>query len=75
MYDSNWWMGKKMSIDQCSPEDIAEVLQYSLAVMHFHTELFRSNAMFNHSCYDATFTLAFALNKTIQGSYKLLHMW
>lgn len=66
MFDSNWWMGKKMSIDYCSPEDIAEVLQYSLAVMHFHKP-FRSNATFNHSCYDATITLASALNKTIEG--------
>ena len=66
VYDSCWWMGKKMSIDDCSADDIAEVLKYSLAVMHFHKP-YRSNATFNHSCYDATFTLVFALNKTIEG--------
>ena len=55
-----------MSIDHCSPEDMAEVLQYTLAVRHFHKP-YRSNATFNHTCYDATFTLAFALNKTIEG--------
>ena len=66
VYNSRWWMGKKMSIDRCSAEEIADVLQYSLAVVHFHKP-YRSNAMFSHSCYDATFTLAFALNKTIEG--------
>ena len=70
VYDSHWWMGKKMSIDDCSAEDIAEVLKYSLAVVHFHKP-YRSNATFNHSCYDATFTLALALNKTIKGIYYL----
>jgi hypothetical protein len=70
MYDSHWWMGKKMSIDECSSGDIAEVLQYSLAAIHFHKP-YRSNATFNHSCYDATYTLAFALNKTIEGTYNI----
>ena len=68
MYDSHWWMGRKMSIDHCSPEDIAEVLQYSLAVVHFQRPL-KSNDTYSHSCYDATFALAFALNKTIEGSH------
>ena len=66
-YVSQWWAKNYTTDDQCSPEDIAEVLHHSLAVVHFHRS--RSDSMFFHTCYDATQTLVLALNKTIEGIY------
>lgn len=63
------------SDDQCSPKDRAEVLQFSLAALHY--PLPKESLLtavkddadfeFGRSCRDAVWTLAFALNKTIEG--------
>ena len=67
-YESQWWTthsNETKDIVGCSPDDIAEVLQFSLAALHFRTPS-RDN-LFYHSCYDATWTLAYALNRTMDG--------
>lgn len=66
-YESEWWTKETTADEQCGSDDIAMVLQYSLAVVHFHRPSTR-NAMFYYSCYDATFTLALALNRSIAGT-------
>jgi hypothetical protein len=63
------------SDDQCRPEDRAEVLQFSLAALHYPLPkeslltAVKSDADFEFGrlCRDAIWTLAFALNKTIEG--------
>ena len=62
--------------DQCSPQDRAEVLQFSLAALHYPLpeESLLSAAKidtdfeFGHLCSDAVWTLAFAMNETIEGT-------
>ena len=49
----------------CGLENIAEVLQYSLAVLQFRS--LPNNDLFYLSCYDATWTLGLALNTTLEG--------
>ena len=65
MYDPQWWISQdNHSGDECSSEDIAHTLQYSLAVSHFNA-LMMNNIPY-HVCYDAVFSLAYALEKVIQ---------
>lgn len=65
MYDPQWWISQdNHSGDECSSEDIAHTLQYSLAVSHFNALLM--NNIPYHVCYDAVFSLAYALQKVIQ---------
>ena len=49
---------------ECSPEDIADVLHYSLAATHFNAT--SKDKPFYHHCYDATWALAYALNSTLE---------
>ena len=74
-YESRWWANQSNDADDtCSPDDIAEVLQFSLAVLHFHIPS-RDN-LFYHSCYDATWSLAYALDKAMEGKdYLLWAIW
>ena len=60
-YESHWWAYFE---DECSPEEIAEVLQFSLAALHFHIPS-RSN-LFYTFCYDATVALAYALHEVVE---------
>jgi hypothetical protein len=61
------------SDDQCRPEDRAEVLQFSLAALHYPLPeqplltavKYDADFEFGRSCRDAVWTLAFALNRTI----------
>ena len=75
-------MVEDSSYDQCSPKDRAEVLQFSLAALHYPLpkeallSVIKVDAdfEFGHSCRDAVWTLAFALNKTIEGMlHQVLH--
>ena len=50
--------------NDCSAQDVAEILQFSLAVSHFRIPS-RDN-LFYHVCYDAMFTLAYALQNVTQ---------
>lgn len=59
--DSQWWTKEEV---QCSPEDIAEALLFSLAVLHFHKP--SRDPPFCHLCYDATWTLAYALHNVTE---------
>ena len=64
-YEPQWW--DKDTGDECSPEDIAEVLQFSLAVSHFQVSSRRS--LFYHLCYDAVWALAYALHQVVEDIY------
>lgn len=66
-YDTDWWKRESKIDNQCSQKDFASVLNYSLAVMHFHKPI-GSDATYYQSCYDATLTLALALNKSLGGT-------
>ena len=50
--------------NDCRAQDVAEILQFSLAVSHFRSPS-REN-LFYHVCYDAMFTLAYALQNVMQ---------
>ena len=75
-YESQWWSVEDSSDDQCSPNDRAEVLQFSLAALHYplpkeallSAVKVDTDFEFGRSCRDAAWTLAFALNKTIEGT-------
>ena len=54
-------------IHLCGLEDIAEVLQYSLAALQFRTLPNSSSDLYHLSCYDAIWTLTLALNATLDG--------
>ena len=75
-YESHWWTKgsddhvENSSMIYCSPEDRAEVLQYSFAVSHISKI---SDVTFNRNkysayCYDAIIALAFALEAAFEGS-------
>ena len=65
-YEHQWWVSQSShSDDECSSDDIANMLQYSLAVSHFNTSMRDSN-IFYHVCYDAVVSLAYALDRVIQ---------
>ena len=65
MYEPQWWNSQgNHSGDECSSEDIAYTLQYSLAVSHFNTSVM--NNIHYHVCYDAVLSLAYALKSVIQ---------
>lgn len=72
MYGSNepYWSNEVDSDDQfmhsCGLEDIAEALHYSLAALQFRS--LSSNELYHLPCYDATWTLALALNATLEGT-------
>lgn len=51
----------------CSPEEIQDVLQYSLAAVHHQTAP-SSGIQFYNLHYDATWLLALALNNTVNGA-------
>ena len=64
---SRWWITQD-NIDEhdhgCSSENIAEVLQFSLAVSNFP---FNSrNGLYYDICYDATMALAYSLHVVTQ---------
>ena len=61
-YESPWWISQ--FDDECSSDDIAYTLQYSLAVSHFSNSM--RNNLFYHVCYDAVFSLTFALEKVVE---------
>ena len=64
-YEPMWWTSQHNDTDdECSSENVAEVLQFSLAVSHFHSPW--REMMYYHVCYDATWTLAYALDKVVQ---------
>ena len=64
-YEFQWWATQNHKVEhRCSPEDIAEVLQFSLAALHFHIPA--EEGLFYQSCYDTTWTLAYALNEVIK---------
>ena len=60
-YETHWWAKVDDDIN-CSPEDIAEVLQYSLAAMQYSPS---DNEQYNLH-YDTTWSLAYALNDVIK---------
>ena len=80
-YESQWWLVDDKYEDQCSPKDRAEVLQFSLAALHYplpKESLLTANKVdtdfeFGRSCRDGVWTLAIALNNTIKGSYYILY--
>ena len=59
-YKSQWWINYE---ENCSPDDIAKVLQFSLAALHFDVSC--RDKMFYHFCYDATWVLAHTLHGSI----------
>lgn len=59
-YKPQWWSSS--FDDECSSDDIAYTLQYSLAVSHSNYSM-RDNSVFYHFCYDAVLSLAYALKK------------
>lgn len=61
-YETYWWSTYSDSIE-CSPEDIADVLKYSLAATHFN--VLSNESLFYRHCYDATMVLAYVLNYTL----------
>ena len=63
-YDTQWWTAQ--TDDSCSAEDRAEVLLYSLAVLHYN--IHSSGSSFYDSCYDAMWTLAYAVKNTLSGN-------
>ena len=65
-YEPQWWISQ--SDDECSSDDIAYTLQYSLAVSHFNSSMRDNdnNILFYHVCYDAVFSLAYALEKVAE---------
>lgn len=66
VYGFDWWRKKSDHVDQCGPQAIASVLLYSLAGVHYQ-KYFENRDAFYGSCYDAIFTLAHALDETIDG--------
>ena len=78
-YEPQWWSMEDSVDDRCSPKDRAEVLQFSLAALHYplpnesSPTAAKDNTDFEfyYSCSDAVWTLALALNKTIEG---ILHL-
>lgn len=64
VYGFDWWRKKSDHVDQCGPQAIASVLLYSLAGVHYQ-KYFENRDAFYGSCYDAIFTLAHALDETI----------
>ena len=66
MYDPQWWNSQgNHSGDECSSDDIAHTLQYSLAVSHFNASMMNNNISY-HICYDAVLSLTYALKSVIQ---------
>ena len=64
-YEPQWWMSQgNHSEDECTSDDLAHTLQYSLAVSHFNTSMF--NSILYHACHDAVYSLAYALKRLIQ---------
>jgi hypothetical protein len=62
---SQWWISQcSLSDDECNSDDIAHVLEFSLAVSYFHTLL--EDKMFYNTCYDATWALARALHGVVE---------
>ena len=65
-YDPQWWNSQdNHSGDECSSDDIAHTLQYSLAVSHFNASMMNNNISY-HICYDAVLSLTYALKSVIQ---------
>ena len=67
-YESQWWATQYN--DECSLEDIAEVLQFSLAVLHFHVP--STDNIFYHLCYDAVWALTYALHEAVHNMEEIL---
>jgi hypothetical protein len=68
-YEPQWWISQgNHSEDECTPEDLAHTLQYSLAVSHFNTSMM--NGILYHVCYDAVYSLAHALKRVIQNGHR-----
>ena len=67
-YEPQWWISQSRSDDECSSDDVAYTLQYSLAVSHFNSSMRDNdnNILFYHVCYDAVFSLAYALEKVAE---------
>ena len=66
-YKSQWWINYE---ETCSPYDIAEVLQFSLAALHFNIPC--RDKMFYQFCYDAIWVLAYTLHGSIGTNENLL---
>ena len=65
IYGSQWWLSQSNPYDEeCSSDDIAHALEFSLAVSYFHTLM--GEKIFYNTCYDATWALALALNGVIE---------
>lgn len=60
--DSQWW--SNFNDDECTSDDIAHALEFSLAVSYFHMLL--REKMFYNTCYDATWALAYVLHGIIE---------
>jgi hypothetical protein len=63
-YEPQWWISQ--FDDDCSSDDIAYSLQYSLAVSHFNYSMRDNDNIFYHICYDAVLSLAYALEKVAE---------
>lgn len=81
-YESQWWTREDRFTEKlnCTARDRAEVLQFSFAASHHPSlpgDVRYSYVVSKHreayiNCYDATFVLALALNKTIAGTHNIL---
>ena len=65
-YEPLWWISQSnhSDDDECSSDDLANTLQYSLAVSHFNASM--TENILHHVCYDAVFSLAYALKRVMQ---------
>ena len=65
-YESQWWVKQSGDMDyECSSEDVAEVLQFSLAVSYFHNSS-REEDIYYSVCYDAVWALAYVLHEVAE---------
>lgn len=60
-YELQWWTKVDGNLSPCSHKDVADVLQFSLAVLHFPVL-----PQDNHLSFHATWTLAYALHNAIK---------
>ena len=66
-YEPQWWVSQSNPTDdECTSDDIAYTLQFSLAVSQFTTSTRENNNIFYHVCYDAVFSLAYALERVFE---------
>ena len=81
-YESQWWSREDSVEDLCSPVDRAKVLEFSLAALHYppsvepaqHLAKSHDDFEFDYPCRDAVWSLALALDATIEGKAIINHL-